>query len=211
MANGQATTTKTIVRHRGLWFVALEFIAIVFGVFLGGYLAERRAGRDLDDIIVRSEQAIYAELKTNYNQLLAQRTYHIRQYDNFTAAMSGSVPLPHAFGGMTMGFNILPVQTGSYDAAVAAGLVVYMDTEEFAQISRAYSISKLNDDMDDLYVAALLNDDSEGRRLPQLFSGAFRQFIIAEDNALQVLAPLVGEEAPEMWSPRPQPRATPQE
>ncbi|NNU15692.1 hypothetical protein HK107_05090 [Parvularcula sp. ZS-1/3] len=186
---------------RGFVFIGLEFIAIVFGVFLGGYLAERRGERDRVELIERSEAAIYSELRVNYEQLLAQRAYHIDQYEKFARAMGDPSLLPAAYGGMTRGFNILPVQTGSYDAAVAAGLVVYLDKQEFALMSRAYSISRLNDDMDDIYVAALLNDVTNGQRVPQILMSAFRQFIVGEDSAIQVIAPLIGEEPPERWVP----------
>lgn len=197
-----------VVVHRGFWFIGLEFVAIVFGVFLGGYLSERRSQRELDDLIARSRVAIQAEMETNYREILRSRAYQIERYDDLVALSAGRVSAQEVFAKLTKGFFTPQIQTGNYDAAVAAGLVVYFDSGEFAQISRAYSVAQLNEDMDDIYVAALVNDQSEGRRIPSIMLNAFRQFITGEDAALQVLGPLIGEEPPARWQPA-QPEAGP--
>ena len=124
--------------HRSFWFILFEFIAIVFGVFLGGYLAERRGDRDLENLIDRSRLAIEAEMVTNYEEILASRAYHLDRFEDVASVQRGEMPASGFYQRMTRGFNLPQIQTGAYDAAVAAGLVVYFDTDEFAEISRAY-------------------------------------------------------------------------
>ncbi|MEM9837565.1 MAG: hypothetical protein AAF830_00275 [Pseudomonadota bacterium] len=192
-------TQQTVIYHRGIWFIALEFAAIVFGVFLGGYLAERRAGKDLDDLIAQSRAAIQAEMETNFRELNFARDYHLEYYTVIQDYKRGAVGADELYRKMYRGFGLPQVQTGALDAAVAAGLVVYFDTDEFAEISRAYSIAQLNDGAGETFSLALTLDDSNGERIPDIFESAFVRFMVAEDSGLEALAPLVGEEVPAKW------------
>jgi len=192
---------QVVVMHRGLWFIGLEFIAIVFGVFLGGFLAERRGERDLEDLIARSREAIQAEMVTNYNELLTARAYHLEQFASSVEVVQGRLDPQSFYEGMTRGFSLPQIQTGAYDAAIAAGLVVYFDAAEFAQISRAYSVAQLSNGSEQAYIQALVTSDSQDPTRPvMIMNSAFRQFLTADDAGVQVLAPLVGEEAPDYWS-----------
>lgn len=182
--------------HRSFWFILLEFIAIVFGVFLGGFLAERRGDRDLEDLIDRSRLAIEAEMVTNFEELTAARAYHLDRFADIASVQRGEMPASGFYQRMDRGFNVPQIQTGAYDAAVAAGLVVYFDSEEFAEISRAYSVAQVNHDTVNVYVSALVNSDGDQQRIINVFQNAFRQFLAGEDAALTVLAPTIDREAP---------------
>ena len=182
--------------HRSFWFILFEFIAIVFGVFLGGYLAERRGDRDLEALIERSKLAIEAEMVTNYEELLESSAYHLDRFADVTSVQRGEMPASGFYQRMTRGFSLPQIQTGAYDAAIAAGLVVYFDTAEFAEISRAYSVAQVNDGTVNVYISALLNAGGDQERVLAVFQSAYRQFMVGEDAALQVLAPVIGREAP---------------
>ncbi|MEM1260978.1 MAG: hypothetical protein AAGH76_01145 [Pseudomonadota bacterium] len=190
--------SDSVYVKRSLGVVLFEVIAIVFGVVLGLWVGEWYEDRERGEFVAESRRSMLDELGNNYAELVKARQYHLallpKMIADRDAQKQGLEPVPYAY----RGFGTAKTTTAAYDTAVNASVFAYLDPADSRAIVNAYRAIEAMNTVDSRYRLANAMAAGTGRFI-DIVPIAFGDFLWAEDEAMQTIAPLIDEEAPEFW------------
>ncbi|MEM8981385.1 MAG: hypothetical protein AAGC71_00060 [Pseudomonadota bacterium] len=183
---------------RSFGVAIFEVIAIIFGVVLGIWASEWYEDHERDQFVAESQRNMLDELRANYAKLVEARQYHLdllpKTIADRDARQQGKEPLPYAY----RGFGTAKTTTAAYDTAVNATVFAYLEPDDSQAIVNAYRTIESLNAVDGRYRLANAMAAGTGRFV-DIVPIAFGDFLWAEDEAMQAIAPLIGEEAPDFW------------
>ena len=153
----------------------LEFLIVVFGVFLGMYVNESVAQNKVDREVKKSLSYILDELEGNSRQLEYTISYHEKMkaaYQKFKADIPEEALLSNYFASQDYKFNKIEGWTGvhlpsyeniAFEGAKISGLTSEFDIETVQRLSQIYKMLDFNAEFGKTTLDKMLEMNSESK------------------------------------------------
>ncbi|MEO1215313.1 MAG: hypothetical protein AAFY45_17400 [Bacteroidota bacterium] len=153
----------------------LEFLIVVFGVFLGMYVNERVAQNKIDREVKKSLSYILDELEGNSRQLEYTIAYHEKiktAYQKFKTDIPEEELLSNYFANQKYKFNKIEGWDGvhlpsyeniAFEGAKISGLTREFDIETVQSLSQIYKMLEFNGEFGKTTLDKMLSMDSDSK------------------------------------------------
>ena len=149
------------IKKQDIWYLFLQIIPVMIGVYLGFWLSERGVKSHTDEQVQKLETLIIDELKSNQEMVTAKLGYHEMLRDTLRVFVNSEITLDRSRLYKT--FNGLQpplLKEACYQSGIQTGLLTNFDLDIVALLNEIMAEQKSLNKYTDSAIAALLSTGS---------------------------------------------------
>lgn len=151
---------------KDLWYLFLQIIPVMVGVYLGFWLSERGEQKHLDEKVNKLETLLISEIESNKDEVTKKLSYHETLIDSLRYIMSADTKDERyqRFNNYTLrGLQPPSLKDAAYHSAIQTGLVTNFELEEVALLNEINTEQESLEKYADAVLSALLANGTFGR------------------------------------------------
>jgi len=145
-----------------LWFLLLQTLPVMLGVYLGFWLSERGEQKHTDQQVDKLETLIINEIESNRSEVTKKLKYHEMLLDTLNVLKKGNNIDRSRLFNTFKGINPPRLKNACYQSGIQTGLINNFELEEVTLLNEIMAEQESLDKYSDAAIAALLTTGTFG-------------------------------------------------